>query len=222
MATSKKQRRKAPVRSKRFLAVSLAAKKGWATRRAQAAIAELEKRARAQARQSKTVAKHTRETARGFKAELEAAKKGRASLKARAELAKRVARTVEHTKAKLPKLAPESERVELAQASHYPEGRTFMSGHAFTGYLDGRPGVQGVLSISPLLNPERREVSSEARESAEEEIEGTDAAQVAKHEADDYDAWLEGTVDAYLAADDGGAFIECDVDSDSAGADSAS
>ncbi len=233
MVPRKKHRRAADGRTKRLLA--LAAKKGWETRRANEkkrasaakkakatretskAIATLLTKAKQQARQSKATAKRTRAVAAQLKAELKLS--WGAGLAKKRELAKRAARTVEHTRGPLPKLAPESERVELAAASHYPEGRVFKSGHAFRGYLEGRPGVQRVLSIAPLLNVERREVTEAMRERAEAEIESTDAFERASLEEDDLDTWLSHAVDAYLAADDGGAFIESDVDSDSAGSD---
>jgi hypothetical protein len=113
------------------------------------------------------------------------------------------------------------EALTLAAGS-FPESRFFNSANALLGYIEGRPGVKGLLAVFPAQagapaaawTPERRQEVRERLEAsppAQEKRDDTSGA------GPSYAAWMERMMETLEWADDGGALVEVEVESDSGG-----
>lgn len=120
-------------------------------------------------------------------------------------------------------VVPEAEAfnaVNTTSASHV-EHRFFRGGSAFLGYVEGRPGVLGVLSAVPSRGGEPvRELTGPAlaeraanREAAAERLTNSPPGQQVRDEGGAaFTTWLEDMLTVWDFCEDGGALVETEVD----------
>jgi len=117
--------------------------------------------------------------------------------------------------------APKLEVVEwrgVPDAGHWREPRVFRHGAQLLGYLEGRPGVIAPLSARPVYSGEARR-APDAAEKAEAltRIRESDALTGLELSGPERRQLESDWLDAWEMADDGGAYVEVEVDSDSGG-----
>lgn len=115
-----------------------------------------------------------------------------------------------------------TDEVQKQASNGFVESRHFNSANALLGYLEGRPGVKGLVTVWQQLSeggPSSR-WSPAHRKEVLERLEATPPALDKKAEGSDeggpsYDAWLERMMEALEWADDGGVLTEVEVENDS-------
>lgn len=204
--------------------------KAAATRAAQAAL----KRAAAKIRQleakgaaAKRAAKAHRAALSKLRSKLKQARKAGKSAKARSKVtraanaaAQRATRAAPPTVARETRFAAESRTTYSGPEVPTPENgfsesRLFRSGASLLGYLEGRPGILKIGSVTPLLPPigtvpTQHERGRPADVAAR--IESLDL--IISDKGSNHEALIW---DAYWDAEDFGALLEVEVDSDSGG-----
>ena len=120
-------------------------------------------------------------------------------------------------------VVPEAESflaVNTTSTSHV-EHRFFRGGAAFLGYVEGRPGVLGVLSAVPSRGGEPvRELKGDAlatrvaaREEAAERLKASPPGQsIADEGGAAFSTWLDDMLTVWDFCEDGGALVEAEVD----------
>lgn len=106
-------------------------------------------------------------------------------------------------------------------ARAFPEGRLFRSGASVLGYFEGRPGIMGVRSVAPLHPPLGTPFEPAERERTPDVEARIDAIvdDIASDNDGDSGNLEEMLWEAYWDAEDFGAMVEADIDSDSGTAD---
>lgn len=218
-----------PASTSRGKRPSIAVRKAAATRSAQAAL----KRAAAKIRQleakgaaAKRAAKAHRAELAKLKSKLKDARKAGKSAKARSKVtraanaaAQRATRAAPPTVSRETRLSAESRTYSGPEVpmpeNGFAESRLFRSGASLLGYLEGRPGILKIQSVTPLLPPIGTTPTQHER--------GRPADVAARIEALDLLITDRGSNhealiwDAYWDAEDFGALLEVEVDSDSGG-----
>lgn len=95
--------------------------------------------------------------------------------------------------------------------------RLFNSAAALLGYFEGRPGVKGVLAAFPIrADAQRAPPDPERREQNRARLEASSMMGDRKVEhPNSYPRYVEELLDLLDFADDGGAWVEAEVDNDS-------
>lgn len=95
----------------------------------------------------------------------------------------------------------------------FPESRWFGSGAELLGYLEGRPGITKVLAVEPW-KPEAGWQPRDDREAPPDVVERIEGLDLVREVDSDEEraALLEAIIEAWQEADDGGAFVEAEVD----------
>lgn len=111
-----------------------------------------------------------------------------------------------------------------SSATSFPETRTFNNANALLGYLEGRPGIERLLSAAPMRAGEERQLvwSAERRQEVKERLEATAPALAQKERnPESYPEWMRRALEALEFADDGGLVGEFEIDSESGPGDAA-
>jgi hypothetical protein len=106
----------------------------------------------------------------------------------------------------------------------FPEGRLFRSGAQVLGYFEGRPGILGVRSVTPLLppvgvdhSPVEHIATPDITARIDAIIDDWGSAEEDEDGERDFGNLEELLWEAYWDAEDFGALVDVDVDSDSGG-----
>lgn len=103
----------------------------------------------------------------------------------------------------------------------FAEGRLFRSGATLLGYLEGRPGIMAIRTVTPLHPPVGSEATPNERERTADVAARIDAiVDDIAGTGDDEDEGDPGNLEellweAYWDAEDFGVMVEADIDSDS-------
>ncbi len=120
-------------------------------------------------------------------------------------------------------VVPEAEAFTASNttSTSHVEHRFFRGGSAFLGYVEGRPGVLGVLSAVPSRGGEPvRELTGAAlasrvaaREEASERLKNSPPGQsIADEGGAAFSTWLDDMLTVWDFCEDGGALVEAEVD----------